>query len=149
MPQQERRLVNQLIDYWRDLKGEEALPKESYIDPKNVQDIWDDCFLLQVDQRVHGRGLHYSYLGSGISKVLKGENSLDQQAYDKLSCTKSSDIGKRVLKVIDNYEPLIDEGEFVSQEGITVKYRRCFVPLAKDNDDLGYVLGGIRWKAFT
>jgi hypothetical protein len=53
------------VTYWHRLKGLGLYPSESQIDPNELQEHWDNMFLLEVDRENPGN-FRYQYVGHSI-----------------------------------------------------------------------------------
>lgn len=60
------RINERLLSYWRSIKPASGLPLESAINPEELSDIWDSCFLVQVTGNPSSP---YEYLTLGKSLV--------------------------------------------------------------------------------
>ena len=64
----ERRLTLRLVKYWENLRAERAMPTLTEIKPKELSEIWQDCFILKIKAEGESR-LNYSYIGANIEKM--------------------------------------------------------------------------------
>jgi hypothetical protein len=134
----ERRITSRLVGYWERIRGERVMPNEVDINPDDLQDLWDDCFL------VHARDLkmqdyNYIYLGLNIAHMYQEGIKGDLEHFN------ASKLSKGFQKVIDTKKPVLEEGGIVNALGRTLLYRQCLLPLGS-GDAVDAILGGIRYK---
>lgn len=143
--QKERRINKRLLSYWKDLisNNMNGLPSEQDINPDNIDDIWDNCFLISFKNNK----FKYDYLGKALIDIEKGSSQLSKAIYNELVNPDESNIISIVKEVITSKNSISQESEITNQYGMVVKYRRCFVPLTDEKGNVNYVLGGIRWSA--
>ena len=65
----ERRLPVQLFSYWDKIRGDRAFPAEDFINSEDIPQIWEHCFLMQVNDLNNRHGADFTYLGSEILRV--------------------------------------------------------------------------------
>src|SRR5437868_14345399 len=70
----ERRLTLQLVAYWEKLRNSRPMPSENDINPEELGELWDYCFLVQVRDAAR-RDYHFSYLGGAIVEAYRGKLS--------------------------------------------------------------------------
>ncbi len=137
----ERRIHKQLLNYWKELGKDGRIPLESDLNPEELKDVWDNCFIINTK---NGK---YSYLGKNLLAINEGKGILAKSIYDNFVCPKNSNLPSVVKHVVQSKEPVIQESVLESQYGVKVKYRRCFLPLSDSSNDVAYILGGFRWKS--
>lgn len=140
----ERRITLRMLSYWERLRGQRDMPKEEDIDPDDLQDLWDSCFLLHV-QDLGKTDYNYTYLGENIAKVLHEGADLDSQ--EVYHATQLQALTKNYHQVVLDRKPLLEEGEFQNMAGHTVKFRQCLLPLGHSGKVLA-IMGGVRFKVF-
>lgn len=140
----ERRITVRLVGYWEKLRGNRVMPAENDIDPEDLADLWDYCFLVQV-RDFHKKDYNYTYLGSAIMEAYRGGLSLDDKSC--LVDINANKLSFDYAKVIQDRAPTIQEGQFVNAEGNIVKYRQCLLPLGPGGE-VDAIFGGMRFKVF-
>ena len=143
-PVAEKRITFLLLSYWERLRKGRLMPTEADIDPENLQDLWDYCFLVHVKD-LGKPDYNYTYLGSALKAAYQGELAGDM--LPDIATINASKITGTFAKVIESAKPLHDEGEFMNLHNDIVKYRQCLLPLG-ENGQVDAVFGGMRFKIF-
>ena len=136
------RIHEKLTDYWQELRGDRPFPTESDINPDSLADIWDACFLIQVQ----GHSFHYAYLGTSLIEAY-GNDLTNRDVCDRLIEPASPAMVHKCAEVVKTKNKAVDESEFTNTLGMRIKYRSCLLPLGDDAGEINYILGGMRWKA--
>lgn len=121
------------------------MPTEADIDPDDLQDLWDYCFLIHVKD-LSQPDYNYTYLGKAIQQAYNGELT-DNDSGCGVASPNAGKLAVSYTKVIETRAPLIDEGEFINLRTDLVKYRQCLLPLG-DGDKVDAIFGGMRFKVF-
>lgn len=140
----ERRITLRLIAYWERLRAGRAMPEEINIDPEDLSDLWDHCFLVQV-RDLQKKDYNYTYLGTAIMDAYRGGLSVDDSG--SIVTLNANKLAGNYAQVMETCKPVIDEGEFENAKACTVKYRQCLLPLGKDGV-VDAIFGGMRYKIF-
>lgn len=135
-----------LQQYWEELRGNRPFPAESELDPDDILDIWDSCFLISIDDVTRRLGYRYSYLGSALIEAY-GDDIKNPDVALRLISTASLPIVKRFDEVVARQHPVIDESEFINLKHLKVRYRTCLVPLGQSGH-VTHILGCMRWKLY-
>ena len=133
--------------YWNQLRNARPFPQESEIDPDALEDIWDSCFLLSIDDVTRRMGYRYSYLGPQLIEAC-GDDINNPDVALRLISTASMPLVKKFDAVLKTKEPVFDESDFVNLKGLHIKYRACMLPLGYENGDVSHILGCIRWRYY-
>lgn len=145
----EKRINLRLISYWEKLKGNKHLPLESDIEPDDLFDIWDDCFMIDVHHKNGKYAFRYGYLGDSLLEAFGDSDESGSDVYELLLDTKDADTKVVLEDLLNDNEPFIQEGEFINNLDIPIKFRRCLLPLQSNTGHVDHILGGMRWKAFS
>lgn len=138
---EERRITLRLLSYWEKKRGTRAMPSENDMDPADIADLWEYCFLAHT--RDIGRpGYHFTYLGKAIEDVyLQGLDPADERE----PIFPDMDIlAKGYSHVIEKATPLVNEGEITNPHGDVFKYRQVLLPLG-EGGKVNAVFGGMRF----
>lgn len=160
----ERRITEKLILYWNRIRKNKPFPSFEDIDFEDpeIQDIWDDCFLVKLSGAGDRRNHNYTYIGRNII----GMFAQDYAASSAMSIT--DDLSARYDKVVETKEPLIkesqftiqymhvantkmpmvDESRFVNLKNAEVKYRQILAPLGPDDGTVKHILGAMKYKIY-
>lgn len=133
--QDERRLVRKLLTYWLQISGDRAFPTLSDIDPDQIADIWDSCFLLDTSQN---RDFPYfQYLGPSLAKysgvLLSGKTDWAMTLLDKAVQNFKEAVEKKV--------PVLVEDNLVRYDGRLILFRAVMLPLSDDGETINYIVG--------
>ncbi len=133
--QDERRLVRKLLTYWLRISGDRAFPTLSDIDPDQIADIWDSCFLLDTSQN---RDFPYfQYLGPSLAKysgvLLSGKTDWAMTLLDKAVQNFKEAVEKKV--------PVLVEDNLVRYDGRLILFRAVMLPLSDDGETINYIVG--------
>lgn len=139
----ERRLTLQLLAYWERLRGSRAMPRESDINPDELSELWDDCFLIH-ESNLKQDDYNFVYLGENIRLAIGGKDHTSMEAAHNLNIKR---LLPGISKVLNNVAPVIEEGELVNDLNQLIKYRQCMLPLGEDNVVMA-VFGGMRCKVY-
>lgn len=140
----ERRINVRLVAYWERIRAGREMPSENDIDPEDLADLWDYCFLIQVRDLAKD-DYNYTYLGAAIVEAYR--NGLSQDDPGKVVSLNANTLAPNYTRVIDTRRPVMDEGEFLNPHGDTVKFRQCLLPLGHGNT-VESIFGGMRFKIF-
>jgi hypothetical protein len=141
------RCHDELLAYWHKICDGREFPHESDIEPEEIKDIWNYCFLISLDDVVKRIGYRYSYMGSALVGAFGDDVNNPDMALRLLSNTKVPNL-KKIEEVLDKKHPVIDEGEFTNAHHMNVRYRTCIVPLGYENGQVSHLFGVMRWKAY-
>ena len=142
-----RRINDTLLDYWIALKGERLYPAESEINPDDIHDIWDSCFLVRVDDVGRRDGYKYTYLGAALIEAY-GDDYNGRDVCDALVNPATPALAEKLDEVRQGRMPVMVESVFTNAKNMEIKYRTCLLPLGVSPAAVDYVIGGMKWKAF-
>ncbi len=139
----EKRINKSLLRYWEDLyQKNERIPNKSMVNPNDIQDLWNSCFIIKTNSN------EYDFMGEDVKSIQGGKSLVVKDIYTNLLCPKNSNIPYIVKEVLSSKSPVSNDSSYENQYGLTIKYRRCFLPLLCDNDEISYILGCIRWRSY-
>lgn len=137
----ERRTTLRLLSYWERLRGARPMPTEEDIDPDDLHDLWDCCFLLHVKD-MDKPDYNYTYLGDDILNTLREEGEPEETAFKS---QQIKELTKNYHKVVEGRKPLLEEGQFYNSAQTHFKFRQCLLPLG-EGDEVLAILGAVRFK---
>ena len=137
----EKRITEALKAYWEGLRKGGEIPSEKDIDANDIDDIWQSCFLVRVDE--DGK-FAYEFLGASIIEAYADENVGEPIIEDQLY-PESPGIVNKFQEVVDAVEPIFYEGAFINKDNQDIKFRKILLPLG-ENGKVKHLLGGMRWK---
>jgi hypothetical protein len=144
----EQRITRRLISYWHECKGTKNIPLRQDISKEKLEDVWQDCFLIEVteDERL-GHDFRYTYIGPRIIAAY-GDNVTGADIQTSLLSPDGSHITDIFEEVVETKKPVVDESEFRNLQKVLVRYRQCVLPFGDEKGKVTCLLGGMRWGAF-
>ena len=140
----ERRINLRLLSYWEKLREGRGMPAPEDINPDDLRDLWDSCFIICVTEPGKAES-KYTYLGQFIVDAYEqGTTHGSSGSMISLNPDQSS---TTFAKVLDSGKPLLEEGEFTNHNHKIVKYRQCVLPLGRDGS-IEAIFGGMNFKVF-
>ncbi len=140
----ERRLVLQLLEYWRDLCGERDFPTHEDLDQAAISHMWGDCFVLKLDEA--GNAPVFTYIGDNHNGAngedLTGRTVSEMASGNLLLANSTNYFEEVVAKKI----PITYGGEFVDEDGADILFRSILLPLSGDGKTLDHLFGGANFK---
>jgi len=140
-----QRINERLFEYWDKIRSGKPYPAEGDIDPSELEGVWDNCFLVKVNEKEHD-GFKYSYLGISLIEAY-GDDLTGQEICERLVEPNSDPLIKKFVEVRKSGKPVVDENEFKNRKNMLVKYRSCMLPLGTSSG-VDYIIGGMKWKAY-
>lgn len=148
MQERQRRITEYLLSYWEELRGDRPFPAESDVNPGDLEDIWESCFLVEVKgSEDKGLSFKYAYLGGDLIDAF-GDDMTGREIFDELVDPKTRDLVRNLTEMVELGEPTIREAEFTNHNNMLIKYRKAMVPLSDDGKTINFILGGMKWRAF-
>ena len=141
----ERRITLRMMSYWERLRGARSMPTEENIDPDDLHDLWDCCFLLHIKD-IGKPDYTYTYLGDEIARMFN--EGLLEEAETHRKSAQITELTKNYNQVVETRKPVLEEGEFLNMVGSMVKFRQCLLPLG-EGDNVLAILGAVRFKLFS
>lgn len=139
----ERRITLRLMAYWEKKRGENAMPAPHDIDPEDIGDLWDHCFMVEVAKKKKA-GYRYTYLGAAIRRAwLGGAVEHDEEGLPR--SFDAATFGEHFESIIETGKPIVHEGHFSNLREEIVHYRQCILPLG-ENGQVAAIFGGIKFK---
>lgn len=144
----EKRINEKIQSYWESMKGDRAFPKEADINPEDIEDIWDSCFLVHVDPHKDDQEFKYTYLGQSLVEAY-GDDLNNREICERLVYPSNMSLVHKFKEIIATKAPVTEDSEFTNTKGMLIKFRSCMLPLGKEDDSsVQYIIGGMKWKAF-
>lgn len=143
----ERRLTHRLVDYWQQIKGDRPFPMVNDIDPDEIADMWEYCYLIQISKstdfsREHAYSL--TFLGRALQSFRQQGDSAHEAAFlmtlppDKLDTIYTEMLMTR-LPIVENVD------DFYTPIGV-IKYRQAICPIGTEDGQIRGIFGGMRFK---
>lgn len=133
----ERRLVQRLLAYWRDLAPEGRLPAAHGIQPADLADLWPACFILDIG----GPKPVFAYVGA-LHVAHHGRDLSGRPAEEAGVGTLLGRSVEYLDEVLSLKVPITYGGTFTGADGEPVAYRSILLPLSDDGEAIDGILGG-------
>lgn len=146
----EKRINEKLQLYWEAKCRGRKFPLESEIIPEDIADIWDSCFLVTLDdEHTHGDSatFKYTYLGQSLIDAY-GDDLVNKEVCERLVYPSNGSLMHKFKEVIETKQPVLEESEFTNMNNMLIKFRSVMLPLGRTQDEVGFIIGGMKWKAF-
>lgn len=143
-PYGERRLGLRLLRYWQEKRGLRVLPIENDIDPEELGQDWDYCFLLQSRDVANIEDYNFTYLGNKIMKAYFDKRIDEHNQF--MVGPNAFRLSKHFTQVLATKQPVLDEGEFETLQGRRVLYRQVLLPLGNLDKGIEAIFGGMNYK---
>lgn len=138
----ERRITLRLLSYWEKKRGARKMCAESDIDPADIADLWEYCFIAQV-RDLKKSGYNFSYLGRAIADMYDDGMSGGDRRFPTVGI-----LAKGHEDVVEKGEPVVWEGELTNPQGDMFKFRQVLLPLG-EGASVKAVFGGMRFLRIT
>lgn len=146
LAKKQARINERLLEYWEALRGDRAFPLESEVKPEDIKEIWDACFLVAIVPEEEPR-YKYSYLGQDIIEAYGAEGE-SKEVCEQLVYPAPAPLTEQFLLIEEKGQTAKEDNEFTNAKGLHVKYRSVMLPLGNPDGSVGFILGGMKWKAF-
>jgi hypothetical protein len=140
-----QRINQRLEDYWERQRKGKAFPSEGDINPDDLGDVWEHCYLINVIGE--GKSFKYSYMGRALIDAY-GDDVTNEEVGPHLLRPTRPHLFRQFSQVVKTCAPVMDEGEFVNRQHHHIRYRCCMLPLGRAPHTVSYILGGMKWKAY-
>lgn len=146
----EKRITELLHKHWSDVKKDLPFPREALINPESeeLKSIWDHCFLVRIDRTNIEHPYAYIFLGEALVKAYGGEDASAREVCEALVYPSNMSMLHRFKEVADTMQPVNAEGEFTNSVGEEIRFRSELLPLAGQDGEVAYILGGMKWKVY-
>jgi len=131
-------MVLQLLHQWREAGGGERFPKLNEIDRAALGDIWDDCYVLDVDGDADDA--RFTTIGKAISDSCE-EDFSSRRVSDVPTNTLLHQSASQATRVLQKAVPISMGGKFENAAGQTVLFRSILLPLSDDSEVIRKLLG--------
>ncbi len=142
--EQLNRITDILREYWESKKGSAPYPDAEDIDSEDLSHIWEDCFMIKVEDG--GKSFSYEYLGDSIADAY-ADDMEGKEIIEDLLYPESPGVLIKFRETMQTCLPLEYEGAFINKNNADIKFRKILMPVG-EKGKVGYILGGMRWRAF-
>lgn len=134
----ERRLVLQLLGYWRSICREGRIPAFANLDLSEVPKIKPHSFALDLV----GDGPTPVFTAAGRQLAMRAENTLIGLSTNDLPAeTLPGAATAYIDEVLTKVAPVSRGGELVDQTGTKLFYRSILLPMSDDGETVSGILG--------
>jgi len=143
----ERRLSVRMLAYWNELRGDDAFPSPDLIQFEDVPELSEFGFTMSVGPGGSRPKLHF--LGSGLKNHINmfRDGDISQSSGNKALSLALNDAIRRYVDVMEREGPVAFESESsFNDPGTQFAYRAIMLPFSRNNDQIDFVLGAIRYK---
>lgn len=142
----ERRLSVRLLDYWNELRGDRKYPSPDNIHFEEVPELADFGFTMSIGAGGSSPKIHYlgTELKGHINMFRSGE--VGPESRNKALSLALNDAIRRYAEVAEREGPVAFESDSFDVPGTIFAYRAIMLPFSKDNEQIDFVLGAIRYK---
>ena len=134
----ERRMVLRLLSQWREWCGDDQYPSFTSVDPAQIAEIWDYCFVL--DSVGHEDNPVVRTVGSELQNYLP-ETVRNRALSDVPAGSLIEHAASYYHEILDRGVPISRGGEFVKYDGMKVLYRSIIMPMSDDGITVSGLLG--------
>lgn len=138
------RITDILRGYWESKLEGRPYPAEDDISGTELNDIWEDCFMIEVLDG--GKKFKYEYLGDNIT-VAYADDLEGKEVIEDLLYPESPGVLIKFNETMQGCLPLEYEGAFINKNNADIKFRKILLPVGS-NGKVKFILGGMRWRAF-
>jgi len=142
----ERRLSVRLLDYWNELRGDRRYPSPDDIHFEEVPELAEFGFTMSIGASGSSPKIHYlgTELKEHINMFRTGEVAPESE--NKALSLALNDAIRRYTEVADREGPVAFESDSFDVPGTQFAYRAIMLPFSRDNEQIDFVLGAIRYK---
>jgi hypothetical protein len=126
----ERRVTNQVCNYWKLKKQDERYPKEIDIDMEEIIELLPYCVIVDIIETKDNIEYKLTYIGEKV-KNFYHEKIFTDSLIPFISPIIDT-FKERLENLLETQEPIIEKSETIDINQDTVKFRQCFLPLSKD-----------------
>lgn len=144
----EQRLGERLLSYWNVLRKDQKMPDFSHFNPSAIDDIWQQCVLFTVSPAVNNKSsaLNFYQIGDKLGNIY-GANMVGRTFNAGQKHFQGAAIVRRMEQMLENPEPMNDQGQFINEKSKIVKYRSCLLPFGR-NGRVTHIITGLSWREF-
>ena len=139
---QERRITFCLYESWEKIAGSSGLPALKRLQRQEIEAFKSNLVLL--DLRNGKDNPIFQVIGNGLTEDLEVD-LVGRPIAEVPRRSMLSRVTDHYLEVLANRVPIAFEAEFVNREGEKALYRGILLPFSDDNQNINFILGGVRW----
>ena len=140
--EQERRITFCLYEHWEKLASDGNLPALKNMKRDQIAPFKNNLTLLDLRENVDEPT--FQVIGADLLEDLE-EDLTHKPVSEVPRRTMLSRIIDHYKEVLANRVPIAFEAEFVNNDGENALYRGILLPFSDDNENINFILGGVRW----
>lgn len=141
-PVREKRLVNRVLEVWRQARGDDPMPLVGSLAIAGFGEDADRIFIIDL---LRAKGPCFSYIGAAVRVAAWRCDEEPMVA----ACPEDSVLGlvsRQWREVVDRGVP-ITRGDAGVNDGSPVLFRGILMPLASENGQIVAIMGAANWRA--
>lgn len=140
--EQERRITFCLYESWEKIAGSSSLPALKKLQRQEIEAFKSNLVLL--DLRSGKDNPTFQVIGNGLTEDLEVD-LIGRPLAEVPRRSMLSRVTDHYLEVLANRVPIAFEAEFINRDGEKALYRGILLPFSDDNQNINFILGGVRW----
>lgn len=137
----DQRLVSRLQNYWDLIRRDKPLPEIAQLNPSSIDDMWQQCMKLEVNQNAGKPNYRYQFMGEKLMPMF-GHDLTGQILDTRMKQYPYNIISTKLDDILVSREYIIGEGHFMNERGRVVKYRACWMPFGTEEKGVTHVVVG-------
>jgi hypothetical protein len=131
--------LKQLLEYWREKKGDRMAPMRAEIDPAEIKALLPYVGMVDVERAP--LRFRYRLAGSDIARGYGRE--ITGHYLDEMDLNgHEHQITQEYTRAADSAEPSCTTWEYLRKDGRNVRYERLVLPLSSDGRQIDMLFGG-------
>lgn len=143
----ELRMGERLVTHWAELCDGRPYPAEDDLDPEDLGELWDDCFLVQLRDIYNVIDYNYTYLGKNILNAY--QSTLLPEALPDLVNLHANHIAHLLNEAIETLHPIRVAHELHISPNTEIRFRQVLVPLGSNKGEVVAILGHMSYCVFV
>lgn len=138
-----KRIADRLDAYFNNKNDENwVMPTETIINFSALQEVFDDCFLVQVQDDK----FKFPYMGKNIIDAI--DKGIFGKEVEQIILPGDHAVAQKFSDAVKAKKPRYFEDRFIANN-TEIKYRMKIYPLTDiaGGDNVKFLFGGMRWKA--
>lgn len=145
----EKRFTSRLLNYWKMLRKEAALPHFSQFNKGVVDDLWPNCLVFSAQPTAAGKfSFRVQDMGDNLVSIF-GNNLIGRDASrPSLKALGGGKVAAFIEKAAAERQCVEMDGNFVNDRHKIIKYRVCLLPFSSAQEEVSHIIAGISWREF-
>ena len=143
----ERRITNQVCEYWKEIKKDRTYPKKSDIDFEEIVELLPYCVIIKITPTNKEVKYEYDHLGDMVDKFYN--EGVFAETFVQFVSPEIETFEEYLEEVYDSGEPIIEHSHTIDINQNSVKFRQCILPLSDNGKEINAVLCAINCKRYS